>query len=541
MKKLYTLSLCLFALLVLVACGENWYGSGSGGGSDVKSLRLDAENAFRDGKYETSFNICKKITEIDPTSSFGYYGMARAGLWQYGINPLNIFGIIKTKEDECPFMSEDIKTRNNYLQAMRKVFNSLTELDRRDSLTALWEFHEHGRKDRNWDSTFIIIIEVNSDKVNKEVDLDERLSDFRRIFCGGSSGNACSDTTSKRKPFPLSDREYTSSYFGGILLLSSFSQWFLNLFDTNNDGCITRSPGTDRRPGIDYPSNASEWKKWGCKGSDKYDPPVLFKNEGGKCVPDNSKILEDLQDDMNDYYKCVDTCRDKCDTKCQDKIDGLGIGDINNKIDEFGDDFGDIENILNSMGIEGSEIEQYKANASFYKMGAHRDVDGDGCIDEELIDGLDNDGDGFINENSRISPTEKGDPYRGISPMNNSMYGSNLYKDDSNWEYNQPEYFNLNDPIERERLIPICNDPNYINCHIPEPNEYNWVTVLNFTQKKYPDGRRYWTSNNATLKLQVAQDKNCKTYKLPERIKLIGGCWPWYSQQQFDYYCNLKE
>jgi len=525
MKKLYTLSLCLFALLVLGACGENWYGSSSGGSSDVKSLRLDAENAFREGKYETSFNICKKITEIDPTSSFGYYGMARAGLWQYGINPLNIFGIIKTKEDECPFMGEDVKTRNNYLQAMRKVFNSLTELDRRDSLTALWEFHEHGKKDRNWDSTFTITIEVNGNKVNKEVDLDERLSDFRRTFCGGSSSNACSDTTSKRKSFPLSDREYTGSYFGGILLLSKFSQWFLNFLDTNNDGCITRKGVA----GTDYPSTASEKEKWGCpKGSDKFDTPISFKRDGDNCVPDNSQILGDLQDDMDKYYKCVETCRENCDTKCQDKIENLGILDINNKIDDFGDDFGDIESILNSMGIEGSEIEQYKANASFYKMGMHRDVDGDGCIDEELIDGLDNDGDGFINENSRLSPTDPNDPYYGISPMNNSMYGSNLYRDNSNWEYNKPIYF--------DHPVRICNSPDCSISTLLPIDENGWVTVLSFTQK---DG--YWTSNNAALKLEVAQDKNCKRYNLQQRINLIGGCWPWYSQQQFDYYCNLKE
>jgi len=533
MKKLHTLSLCLIALLVLVACGENWYGSPSGG-SDIKSLRIDAENAFRNGKYETSFNICKKMTEIDPASSFGYYGMARAGLWQHGINPLNIFGIIKTKEEECPFMGEDVKTRNNYLQAMRKVFNSLTELDRRDSLTVLWEFHVRAGKDKDWAADTIFTI-TDSTEEKRDVHLEERLKKFRDKFCGGSSSNACSDTTGKRKSFPLSDREFTSSYFGGILLLSKFSQWFLNFLDTNNDGCLTKKGVA----GTDYPATAGDWKKWGCtKGSDKYDPSISFKREGDNCVPDNSQILGDLQGDMDDYYKCVETCRENCDTKCQDKIDGLGILDINNKIDDFGDDFGDIESILNSMGIEGSEIEQYKANASFYKMGAHRDVDGDGCIDEELIDGLDNDGDGFINENSRLSPTDPNDPYYGISPMNNSMYGSNLYRDNSNWEYNKPVQ-----PAPRWQPVPICNVPNCSkssctppNCTLLLPDEEGWVTVMNFTQK---DG--YWTSNNAALKLEVAQDKNCKKYNLQQRINLIGGCWPWYSQTQFEHYCNLKE
>ena len=550
MKKLYPLSLCLFALLALVACGENWYGSSSGDGSDVKSLRIDAENAFRDGKFKKSYEICEKIVRKDPTSSFGYYGMAKAGLWQYGISPLSVFSLIKPeKEGECPFMGEDLKTRNNYLQAMRKVFNALNELNRRDSLTVLWEFHEHGRKNRNWDSTFIITIEVDGQKVNKEVDLDERLSDFRKTFCGNSSSNDCSDTTSTgKKKFPLSDREFQNGYFGGVFLLSSFSQKFLNLFDTNNDGCITRKRDKDGEnpatgPGYDYPASSGDWAKWGCAEKNKFDSPILLKCETDPITKemkfgiDYAPVMEDLKDDLDEYYACVKACKENCDVKCQKELDDLNIADINDKIDNF-EDLGDI---LNSMGIEGGEIEQYKAYASFYKIGVHRDVDGDGCIDEELLDGQDNDGDGLTNENSRLSSTdpEDGDLY-GISPMNNSMYGNNYYKDNSNWEYNKPK--------DSKSPVSICNVPNcskspctFPTCTLLLPDETGWVRVLNFTQKSYPDGTGDWTSNNPILKLDVAQDKNCKKYNLEYRKTRIGGCWPWYSQTQFEHYCNLKE
>jgi hypothetical protein len=140
MKKLYIFAL-YFALLVLAACGENWYGSSSiGGGSDVKSMRIDAENSFRKGDYKGSYKLCSLIVAKEPSSSFGYFGMAKASLWQYGVSPLSVFSLLKPLEGECPFMGEDVNVRNDYLQAMRKIFNSLTELDRRDSLTALGSF-----------------------------------------------------------------------------------------------------------------------------------------------------------------------------------------------------------------------------------------------------------------------------------------------------------------------------------------------------------------------------------------------------------------
>jgi len=555
MKKLYTLSLCFCALLALVACGENWYGSGSEGGSDVKSLRIDAENAFRKGDYQKSYNICKKITEINPSSSFGYYGMAKAGLWQHRVSPLGIFSLVKPDDGECPFMVDTMKVRNNYLQAMRKIFDALTELDRRDSLTALWEFHKRAKDPENkeWarDTIFTIII-TNADgkEEKRDVNLDQRLADFRRVFCGGNSSNNCSDTTSgKKNPFPISDREYTSSYFGGILLLSSFSKVFLNFFDTNGDGCLTKKD----RPGIDFPSTASEWKEWGCAGKDNYDLSISVRCPRDpitgemNVVIDNKKILEDLEDELKKYYEDAANCTKDCEKQ---EIPPQ-IKDLNDKIDNFGDAFGDVLDILDGMGLGGSgdpdidqgslkdEIEKYKAYASFYKMGAHYDVDGDGCIDEELLDGQDNDGDGFVNENSRLSSTDPNDKLLyGVNSMNNCMVGNNRYKDDSNWEYNKPVNF--------QKSVPICNVPNCSKspCNLPSctllpVNEEGWVTVLNFTQKGYPDGKGYWTTNDANLKLEVAQDTTCSKYNLEYRKQKIGGCWPFYDETKFRrYYCK---
>ncbi|MBP5246287.1 MAG: hypothetical protein J6Z31_00275 [Fibrobacter sp.] len=55
--------------------------------------------------------------------------------------------------------------------------------------------------------------------------------------------------------------------------------------------------------------------------------------------------------------------------------------------------------------------EQIEANAetvqnsiAYYKLGDEIDNDGDGCVDEEILDGKDNDGDGLIDEDLRLVP-----------------------------------------------------------------------------------------------------------------------------------------
>jgi hypothetical protein len=519
MKKLCTIALC-FALLALAACSDNLFGSSSGGsncGEDIKCLRTDAENAFRKGDYKGSYNFCEKIVKIDSTVSFGYYGMAKASLWQHDVTPLSVFSLVKLGEDECPFMGKDVRVQNNYFQAMKKIVPVLSALDRRDSLTALYELYMQAKK--NGES------------------LDERLSWFKNTYCKDQD---CKDTTNKKESFPLSDREYKSSYFGGILLLSTFSKWFLGFFDNSEDGCIARRG----ERGKDNPGD--QWEKWGCEKADfDYDLSLSLKCSKDKTTGkmsvtiDSKQILDELQEELDKYYERVSNCTAE---KCNDSVPNE-IGNLNETIDNFGGkDFKEVEDVLNGLGLAGSddlgedqkslkdEIEKYKAYAAFYKMGTHRDEDGDGCIDEELLDGQDNDGDGFINENSRLAPTDREHPFYGISSINNSMYGDNLYKDDENWEYNKPVSFN--------HPVRICNAPDCsIFTDLPV-NEEGWVTVINFTQLGYPDGSKYWTTRDMDLKLKVAQDTNCLEYNLEYRKNNIGGCWPYYDEPKFDRYCR---
>jgi len=513
MKKLHTLILC-FALLLAACSDDNLFGSGSKNnncGNDIKCWRIEAENAFRASDFKGSYDICDTIVKRDPTSSFGYFGKAKASLWDRGINPFSMFYLVKPKEGECPFMGDHISTkvRNDFFQAMKGVVPALTELDRRDTLTALYERYKSGDV------------------------LDSALIDFIEKFCGG--GNVCTDSITNEK-FPLSDREFKSSYFRGILLISTLSKTILNLLDTQNganaDSCLTRSADSTMA-GIEFPEKG-KWADWGCTKEGKYDLPISLKCPvdpiTGKMnvIIDSEKILDALN--LDKYYGCLQDNLDNPEVCVVDVPPG--VNDINETIDNFDGDFNDIENILNNLGLGGSEIpgdsasgglkeelDKYKDYASFYKVGTGTDLDGDGCIDEELLDGQDNDGDGFISENARLAPT---DPSVG-----DLLYGISSVK--TPWN---------NKPMRLPSPVRICNASDYKLQNCPEllPDSTDSVTVMGFTQELYPTGKKYWTTRDMKLKLKIAQDTKCNNpefgsnlkEKLKYRIDNIGGCWPYY-------------
>jgi len=572
MKKLYSLALS-FALLALVACSDNLFGSSSPDkGDSIKSLRIDAENAFRKGDYKGSYSLCSLIVYRDSTVSFGYFGMAKASLWMHNINPLGIFSLVKEKDGVCPFIGEPVKLQNDYFQAMKKIVLVLAKLDRRDSLTVLWGFHDRAKKNKGWDSTFVVTI----DSVTRPVNLDTRLSKFREVFCGGGKNNDCNDTIpggiSSGKPFPLSDREYKSSYFGGILLLSVFTKWFLNFLDTNGDECIAmKGESGIANPGND--KNDSKWKKWGCIkkfGEYAYDLPMTLECPRDSItgqmnvIINTEKVLEALQDELEDYYKNLENCADADCVASSSKLIPQEIGNLNDKIDEFQGTFKEVENVLDGLGLSGGddttslkdEVDKYKAYASFYKMGTHIDEDGDGCIDEELLNGRDSDGDSLINENTRIAPIDLEHELYGIesgkyglNPINNFMVTIDgqfsPYRNDANWEYNKLDTLQRMEDDEPEKIM-ICNSPDCKEWTpiYPKNEDENWVTVLRFTQKIYPGttNQKYWTSRNLDLKLAVAQDTTCPPkITLEERKQKIGGCWPNYDECKFVKYILRRE
>jgi len=552
MKRQYIISICLLCcamLLTIAACSENLFGSpgDSDCGKDTKCLRLDAENAFRGGDYAKAYSIYSQIVSIDPTASAGYFGQAKSGLWMKGINPFNIFSQVKTGKEEIAFMNDLPVDQNRFYQGMRFIVPALKELEHRDSMTLHYDYHK--RNLSGFDTTFVrtmdsvswaraldsnefvpanIIIVDNGDGQNKtyEIPIDEKLRKFRKLYC--PDGKNCSGV-------PLSDREYSYNTYTIGLLIATVSETILKSLDTNRDGCIAKKcpDGEDcnkYNPGEQ--TNLQAWINWGCdkKNQYSYDLSInLAVNENGEFEVDINKLLEDME--LEDFYE--DQRKDP-----QASILPPDIQDFNGKMDEFNESIYDLLSVMGGfkdkggsdnipLGLE-SEMGSYKDYSKFYKVGTYIDEDGDGCIGEDIMDGQDNDGDGLVNGNARLAPTDPENPfYADDGPKLMGLHGMTGSSEDD-----KPARFHRDDP----NFKPIANNPER-TIFADVYDEYGYATVMKFTQRA-----GYWTSNNRDDKLRVAQDTVCPPkISLAQRKALIGGCWPNYNDDKFVKYWLKRE
>jgi hypothetical protein len=567
-------------MLALVACSENLFGSPgeSKCGNSKECLLIDAESYFQAREYKKAYEAYSKIVALDSSASVGYYGMAKADLWNRGIDPISIFVDVKPKnDDKYPFASDPAFIKNKYLQGFKSMVEILSPLDRRDSLTFLYKYHQKDSLSRatgrgGFDTTFTItkteVIDGKSKITSETVDLPARLKVFRDVFCGGSSTGTCVDNVSSnpKKDFPLSDMEYSADYYGNILRLASITKNFLLvLFDFNNDGCIAVSGNDEDKDGnrLNNPGDpikdAKKWLEWGCErkftNGSYYDDDNIFGDlfnlisSGDGNMPDLGEFLDNIGLDDDFFESLVDNPNQELPPS---------VNDLNNKLNEMTDSFEEMIDVLTAMGvgsgddIDDSEnwadsLEKYKDYSVFYRVGTHIDEDGDGCIDEDMLDKYDNDGDGLKSANARIASTDLNSPFWGKSGINHSMKGDPKNRDDINHERNMPMLLPAPVFISNKKGVTAeeCKASFYADnfndedCTILEGDEENGlVTVIGFTQEP-----GYWTSKDLDLKLEVARDTVCGElkYSREERIELIGGCWSNYDDEKFIKYWLKRE
>ncbi len=503
MNKLRIVTFC-FVLIALISCSENLFGSSDGGNcsSDISCLRLDAENAFRSGNYRKAYETYSRIVSIDSTASVGYFGMAKASLWMKGVNPFDMFRFAdanKLEDDDgnkkIPFKDDSIKVQNRYYQGTKLAYIPLAELNRRDSLTILYELHQ---KELSGQAVYI------SDSLMRD------LQKFRDEF-------------SPFDRFPLSDREYKSNAFYGGYSVFAIAKTMLEFFDTNDDNCITKDPIIGGILGVDNPgekSNEAKWLEWDCTkvgGKFGYDLPLGLNPDG---TINTEQILEILKGDLegpDGFYE----------RQLIDSTDiPQDIENINNKIDNFNGNLDEVIDILGGEGDWQGEMSKYSDYASFFKIGTRLDEDGDGCIDEELLNGSDNDGDNIKGEDARLANTDPSKSFWGNIGKNHVM----MFNENPNDEENLPII--LDTLPEGATTTPYFIYKNKERTAKTElwGDSVGVVTVIKFTQRP-----EYWTTDSLELKLEVAQDTQCGNlkYGLQKRKELVGGCWLFYSDEQF--------
>lgn len=155
-----------------------------------------------------------------------------------------------------------------------------------------------------------------------------------------------------------------------------------------------------------------------------------------------------------------------------------------------------------------SSAESAKWTVSFYKIGDGIDNDGDGCIDEEILDGKDNDGDGLIDEDLRLVPlgydADSAIVYVGIG-KDSIDHDQNGVKEDS---------------LE----------------HIFKPDG-TFLFAENFERIHSGD------SSYQAKQLQILKDSDETNVRvsLSERQRLIGRCWNNYTQNQFKVWFQNRQ
>ena len=192
------------------------------------------------------------------------------------------------------------------------------------------------------------------------------------------------------------------------------------------------------------------------------------------------------------------------------------------------------DHAANFMIDKGEQLEKIDVNRAdvFYNYGNITDDDGDGCVDEEVIDGFDNDGDGEVDEDPRSQAVN-------VTDMNSIQYTTNIIyppvkelkmvgryesgdvdidmnglagdNDPDEWTFKNKDYsvrFNNGDHLLKFAFKADFFSPYFMNLSPEERIEIK-------------DAVRHDTNPNNIQ------------YSLQQRQQLIGGCWNNYDETRF--------
>jgi hypothetical protein len=165
----------------------------------------------------------------------------------------------------------------------------------------------------------------------------------------------------------------------------------------------------------------------------------------------------------------------------------------------------------------------------FYQFGDGLDNDGDGCIDEEIIDEKDNDLDGFVDEDARVVPL--GLPDNIDNDHNGKM-------DPYNAQLNPVNYDSLEAPVADSVFSVHEKVLGFVHKYLRENNE------LGITDPKLTTWVKIKKDNSTEMPLRLAIQKDSLALKVkraggvvPDSLKskvndaksVIGGCWRNYA------------
>lgn len=233
----------------------------------------------------------------------------------------------------------------------------------------------------------------------------------------------------------------------------------------------------------------------------------------------NGKLLANLQDVYADAIANIKNAESFNEALAElsedfDNVIENVIASLESTINFSGldDSDGTSETVVSKYLKEGSEDMQ--AQVLFYGIGDGIDNDGDGCIDEELPDGKDNDGDGIVDEDLRITVIT-----RQSNDKNNPDYNIILDVTANGIDHNANGVLDIIDVAELQYEV------------APENRAVSGNYLLKFASEA-----TFKNTTDKDIKSKVAKDTDINNiqYSLEDRKRLVGGCWVNYDQKAFE-------
>jgi len=184
-------------------------------------------------------------------------------------------------------------------------------------------------------------------------------------------------------------------------------------------------------------------------------------------------------------------------------------------------------------------------NDVFFKFGNGRDDDGDGCVDEEVLDNYDNDGDGEIDEDVRDN--------RAVvlvkKKPTNMLEATAIAQDVTTYDLTKAQVDSLS-VLGKYDIIDIDMDGKTTQNDLDEwrfvyrnPNERDekdnhllqFAETISYNYRvdfKYPGNNLDKLIENKE-KIRHDTDVNNIKYNLQKRKEMVGGCWVNYDEDEF--------
>lgn len=286
------------------------------------------------------------------------------------------------------------------------------------------------------------------------------------------------------------------------------------------------------------------------RGLQKELTSVLSADNAGMQV--NLNTLNDLGDSLRPFLKDMASAAEAIKASPESAAEIIKAYLPDSTKDYFNDnDYADVTvglaNTVIQLNERAESIDDDRTDV-FFNFGNVIDDDGDGCVDEEIVDNYDNDGDGEIDEDVR--------DYRVVVLVKNPSNLAELIeqgKDPKVYDLTKAQVDSLK-YIDKYNSIdidmngtfgPVSETPTDDNWQPKDKKEWTYVYkdpderekkenhLLKFAVDLSFPGKNLDEKIKNKEKIRHDTDKNNIKYSLKKRQEMVGGCWNNYTEEDF--------